>query len=111
MRRAPLLPIALLACAALAGASCGPGYPTVDCQQVVWVLPKHDGARVEVVGSWDGWKAPGVAASPADTPGWQIALLSLPPGEYGYQVVIDGAPRLDPFQPLTTFRGDEEVSL
>jgi hypothetical protein len=97
--------------AALLGGACkGGSYPTVDCHQAIWVRA-GDGASVTVMGSWDGYRAPGVAAGPSGHPGWQWALLTLPPGAYGYQVVVDGVVGLDPFQPLTTFRDDTEVSL
>jgi glycosidase len=99
------------ACSALLLAACGgEPYPSVDCHQVVWVRPARPDAAVEVVGSWDGWRSPGTAAEPAQD-GWVGVLLSLPPGEYGYRVVADGVSSLDRYQPLSTFRGDEEVSL
>ena len=103
----------MAASVAAVGAACkggGPSYPTADCHQVVWAQASA-GSAVRVVGSWDGWGTPGVAAGPSGHPGWQVAILSLPPGEYGYQVVVDGAAGLDPFEPLTTFDGDTEVSL
>jgi glycosidase len=102
---------ALAAGAAVLGGACkGGSYPVVDCHQAVWAKAE-DGVSVSVVGSWDGWSAPGVAAGPSGYPGWQAALLTLPPGQYGYQVVVEGVVGLDPFQPLTTFRDDTEVSL
>ncbi len=112
MHRASLLRIALLAAgAALLGASChGASYPMVDCHQAIWVTAT-EGATVTVLGSWDGWQVPGVAAQPSGYSGWQMALLDLPAGEYGYQIVKDGVVGIDPYQPLTTFRGEEEVSL
>ncbi len=113
MLRAPLLRfLALAAGAAVLGAACsgGASYPTVDCQQPIWARASA-GSAVSVIGSWDGWQSPGVAASPSGQPGWQLARLALPPGQYGYQVVTDGTVGLDPFEPLTTFAGDQEVSL
>jgi glycosidase len=100
------------AATAVLGAACegGPSYPTADCHQVVWAQA-NDGTDVHVIGSWDGWSTPGIAAGPSGHAGWQIAILDLPPGRYGYQVEIDGTVGLDPYQPLTTFRGVEEVSL
>lgn len=101
----------LAASAAAVGAACqGSSYPRVDCHQPVWVAASRD-TSATVIGSWDGWQVPGVAAQPSGHPGWQLALLALPPGSYGYQVVTDGVVGLDPYQPLTTFRGDDEVSL
>lgn len=95
---------------ALAPGCGGDPYPRVDCHQPVWVRAAG-AADVRVIGSWDGWQTPGTPAQSTDQPGWALALLTLPPGAYGYLVSVNGAPRLDPFQPLTTFRGDREVSL
>jgi glycosidase len=113
MRRAKRLLAAPLTAlmATLAASTCGPSYPTVDCQQVVWVKSRDPSANIAIVGSWDDWQKPGIPAVASEEEGWRIAILDLPPGEYGYQVVVDGVAKLDPFQPLTTFRGDREVSL
>jgi len=43
--------------------------------------------------------------------GWYTKRIDLGEGEYGYMVAEDGRRRIDVFNPLTTFRGDEEVSL
>lgn len=94
--------------AALLPACGGEAYPTVDCNQIVWA--KQAQGDLRVIGSWDAWQAPGVAFEPAPD-GWATAKLTLPPGEHGYQIVIDGAPRLDKYQPLSTYRGEQEVSL
>src|SRR5580704_12280753 len=101
---------ALLVSAAALAACSGPTYPAVDCHQPVWVSVAGPDATASVIGSWDGWKLPGVAASPAQD-GWMLALLELPAGEYGYEIVVDGAASLDPNAPLSTYRGDDEVSL
>ena len=100
----------LVAGAALLGGACsGASYPVVDCHQAIWARAAA-GSTVTVMGSWDGWQAPGIAAVPSGPPGWQLALLTLPPGQYGYEVVTDGTVGLDPFEPLTTFVGEREVS-
>ncbi|MFT3767239.1 MAG: alpha-amylase family glycosyl hydrolase [Minicystis sp.] len=96
--------------AAITPACGGDPWPSVDCHQVVWWRPAHTTDEVRVIGSWDGWQTPGIAAEPAED-GWKGALLTLPPGEHGYLITVNGAPRLDKFQPLTTFRGEQEVSL
>jgi glycosidase len=66
--------------------------------------------HVEVVGSFNGWASPGVPLE-AFEDGWQMARVQAPPGEHGYLVVQGGVPKIDQFNPLTTFRGTEEVSL
>src|SRR6185437_13086689 len=99
VRTASLLrAVPIAACTALLVAAChGPSYPMVDCHQPIWAAADA-GATVTVVGSWNGWQAPGVAAQPSAQAGWQIALLELPAGEYGYQVVNDGVAGNDPYQ-------------
>ncbi|HEU4406094.1 MAG TPA: alpha-amylase family glycosyl hydrolase [Polyangiaceae bacterium] len=93
---------------------CGGGAegPLVrDCTPRVWVAPSAPGAAVEVRGSWDGWVTP-LRPAPSGYEGWHVLELSLPPGEYGYLLVEDGAERIDKTNPLTTFRdGKQEVSL
>jgi glycosidase len=76
---------------------------------VIWGKPEKAGNDLRVEGSWDGWSAPQPLERRDD--GWHLLPLDLAPGEYGYRIVEEGAPRLDPYNPLTTFRGEEEVSL
>lgn len=63
-----------------------------------------------MVGSWDGWKEPGTALA-ARSDGWHTARVQAPEGEYGYLISEKGEKRIDAYNPLTTFRGNEEVSL
>jgi glycosidase len=70
------------------------------------------GSLVSIPGSWDDWALPAQRASISlDAPGWQRLDLTLPPGEYGYLVQLDGVASLDGRNALTTFRGEDEVSL
>lgn len=113
-RRRPLL--SALAVALLAGGGCGedsPGAPVRECPAIVWAqAPTGNGARVSVVGSWDGWASPGIALEPFEAdPAWWMARVAVAPGEHGYLIEVDGVRRVDSFNPLTTFRGAEEVSL
>ena len=85
--------------------------PMRDCTSVVWVQPNHAGANVALTGSWNGWNGQSVPVPPHGSDGWDVAWIALPPGEYGYLVVQDGVEQLDALNPLTTFRGDQEVSL
>src|SRR5262245_21104127 len=94
-------------------AACGgeSAYPTRDCATKIWVTPAHRDAAVHVIGSWDDWSSPGQVASSWDDGVHRFATLDLPAGEYGYLIVEDGKTSLDRSQPLTTFRGEDEVSL
>jgi glycosidase len=42
---------------------------------------------------------------------WMVDVVELPPGEQSYVIIEDGVARRDPFEPLTTFEGDREVTL
>lgn len=100
----------ILASLAALGPACDNGdHPVRDCATVIWARAQGSG-ELRVQGSWDNWASPG---RPLESygDGWYLLELSLPPGEYGYLVVEGGEPRVDPYNPLTTFRGDEEVSL
>lgn len=97
-------------------AGCGEEALRRDCTTQVWAQPMHAGARLEVIGSWDGWLTPGILLQPTQEPGWWAARVdaAVPPGEHGYLILEDGAHRLDEHNPLTTFwaeQGDLEVSL
>lgn len=95
--------------------SCGEteaSYPTRDCAPVVWARPAQAGARVEVLGSWNGWASPGIVMQPfEDDASYQFARVDAPPGEHGYLIEESGVRRLDRYNPLSTYRGAEEVSL
>ena len=101
--------------ATLAAASCGVGEaPRRSCVREIWARPGRPGAQVSVIGSWDGWLAPGRPLAAAGIDDWQWTTLGdLAPGEYGYLIYEEGEASLDPHNPLTTFwlERDLEVSL
>ena len=43
-----------------------------------------------VLGSWDGWRAPGISAVPVEPGVWQARQRPLPPGRYAYKFLVDG---------------------
>ena len=95
---------------------CAEEPPRRDCATRVWARPARAGARLEVIGSWDGWLVPGIPLQAASEPGWLVARVDgeVAPGEHGYLVLEDGQHRLDEHNPLTTFwaeKDDLEVSL
>ncbi len=85
-------------------------HPLRDCTSLVWIHPSS-GAQVSLTGSWNGWDGASVPVPSHGSDGWNLAWIQLSPGEYGYLVVEDGVSRLDDTNGLTTFRGEEEVSL
>ncbi|MET0593633.1 MAG: alpha-amylase family glycosyl hydrolase, partial [Polyangiaceae bacterium] len=87
-----------------------PSAPIRDCPRAIWARPVRAGSDIRVVGSWDGWKTPGVLLDARDD-GWHTKRIDVPEGEYGYLISEGGEKRLDIYEPLTTYRDEEEVSL
>ena len=108
-----------LACVAVltAVAGCNASPPGRTCTATIWAQPSRPDAAVSVIGSWNDWYLPGIPLKASDEPPWLVARLDaedVPPGEYGYLLLEDGAHRIDEVNPLTTFwaeQGDLEVSL
>ncbi len=109
--------LALLGLTALTAlTACSDATPRRDCSAHVWAQPSVAGAKLQVIGSWDGWLVPGIPMTAAQEPGWMVARVDgeVQPGEYGYLILEDGAHRLDEHNPRTTFwreKHDLEVSL
>lgn len=73
-----------------------PPVPTTPCGFDVWYKPASPRARVEIVGSWQGFRRPGVTL-PAERPdGWRFLHVDVGPGEYRYVVVDDGTELANP---------------
>lgn len=69
--------------------------PYLDRQAVTFVWHDHQAGQVQVLGSWDAWRAPGLRLA-AIEPGVWRGVLSLPaPGDYQYKFLVDGAVWLD----------------
>lgn len=69
------------------------------CLERFWVRPADRGARVELVGSWDGFSRPGLRLAARDD-GWFTASKALPPGPVRYAFVVDGRWTRDVTEPL-----------
>lgn len=103
------LSVALLLGAALVGVgtSCGEATVRRDCFARIWV--PHGRGYTGVAGDFSDWEPVVPFQHDAD---WDLVRLDLPAGDYGYTLLRGDAPRLDPSNPLTTFRNSgEEVSL
>jgi len=81
-----------------------------DCAHAVWARASRPGATLGLVGSWNDWEGISVPMHKRED-GWYLAYFVLPPGEYGYWIEEDGIARLDDFNPLTTYREQQEVTL
>jgi glycosidase len=78
--------------------------PERDCSVVLWWVGEAE--QVSVVGDWNGWAADTHRLEPHGEqdgqPAWRLQL-HLEPGEYAYQIEVDGEPHNDPFQPLLSW--------
>ncbi len=63
-------PVLAAALAATVVAGCGDDPPRRDCLARIWIPASEHGTTV--VGSWNGWAAPGVVPEPYDG-AWQVA--------------------------------------
>lgn len=104
------LPLLLLPSFSCSGEVTPAPPPKRDCASVVWATANDPGASIGLKGSWNGWDGVSVPMERRDD-GWYVAYFQVPTGEHGYVVVEDGEERLDEYNPLTAFRGDQEVSL
>lgn len=114
MNRRRVLSPALLLAPALAVLSCGSDVPPPErvCAPLVWARRLNPYVDVNVIGSWNQWQPNGIPMKPYEKDdSWWVAELSVGAGEHGYLIVENGVARADEFNPLTTFRGAQEVSL
>ena len=81
-----------------------------SCAITIWHKPAQRGARVEIVGDFNGFARPGMTPEPAQD-GFVALSLELPPGEQRYLIYEDGVPLTDRNVPTTAFEGDKEVTL
>ena len=58
-------------------------------------LHDHSATSVQVLGNWDGWRSPGIAARSIESGFWRTQPVLLPHGQYAYKFLIDGARWLD----------------
>lgn len=74
--------------------------PVVGDGAVRFLLHDHRAREVRVLGSWDGWAAPGLAARRLEPGLWSAELRGLEPGPYAYKFLLDGTRWLaDPANP------------
>lgn len=103
---AAAIPLAVVGCAT------GEDSPAAErsCEITIWHKPSQRGARVEIVGDFNGFARPGRTPEAA-ADGFLALSLELPPGEQRYLVYEDGVPLTDRNVPTTAFHEGTEVSL
>ena len=62
---------------------------------VLFALHDHTAHSVQVLGSWDNWRAPGIVAARSEAGLWQTPPLRLAPGAYTYKFLLDVSRWLD----------------
>jgi serine protease AprX len=80
--------------------------PRVSPSGVDFFLHDHRARQVSVVGSWDGWSRPGLAAQELEPGLWQASLPRPATGENHYKFLLDGKVWLaDPANPSRAHDG------
>ncbi len=88
--------------------------PERDCSVLLWWV--GEASRVSAVGDWNGWNGAMDPLEPYEgqdgEPAWRLQL-QLDPGDYAYQLEVDGERFNDPYQPLLSWDPwtQEETSL
>ncbi len=88
---------------AIAAALRAPGGPLanfpdsldITANGIQFVLYDHDANQVQVMGSWNDWRAPASMLSPRGNGVWIGGIDPLPPGQYSYKFLLDGVRWLD----------------
>jgi len=69
--------------------------PLLSSNGITFSLHDHAASKVQVLGSWDNWQAPGIPVASVEPGYWQSAPLQLPNGRYAYKLLLDGQHWLD----------------
>jgi serine protease AprX len=69
--------------------------PRITSAGITFLLHDRCAKQVQVLGSWDDWRAPGLIAQQVKLGVWHAARTPLPPGRYAYRFILDGARWLD----------------
>jgi serine protease AprX len=69
--------------------------PQSRSQGILFCLHDHSAFIVEVLGSWNNWKSPGVPARMIEPGVWQTPAIHLPSGKHNYKFLIDNKHWLD----------------
>ncbi len=100
---------------ALVVAGCGKPAPAT-CPLTVWYQPAtldvaHASLPPQLIGSWDNWAQPGLAAfetiTADDGTTWRTATLHLPPGTYRYSILVGDLRVFDALNPRSAFIADD----
>lgn len=83
-----------------------PETPQVTPQRILFHLHDRAAQRVEVLGSWNDWRGPGIEAWQTQPGIWRAERAPLPPGRYAYKFLLDGQRWMeDPANPKRLYDG------
>jgi serine protease AprX len=69
--------------------------PRLSPEGISFSLHDHAATTVQVLGSWDDWRSPGIAARPIEPGFWRTQPMPLPVGRHAYKFLLDGKRWLD----------------
>jgi serine protease AprX len=85
--------------------------PIVRDDTIAFVLRDPSARSVAILGSWDGWRTPGVTACETEQGVWNASLPRLPNGSYTYKYLLNNETwMLDPANPLRRVDDDGHVN-
>jgi serine protease AprX len=80
--------------------------PELSAEGITFSLHDNNASRVQVLGSWNDWHAPGIAGTSIEPGYWQTSPLRLSTGRYAYKFLLDDQQWLDdPGNPCKTHDG------
>ena len=69
--------------------------PCLSPEGITFSLHDHAATSVQVLGNWDGWRSPGIAARSIEPGFWRTQPVHLPVGQHAYKFLLDGERWLD----------------
>jgi len=69
--------------------------PRLSPEGITFSLHEHAASSVQVLGSWDDWRAPGIVATSIEPGYWRTLPVHLPAGRYAYKFLLDRQRWLD----------------
>jgi serine protease AprX len=69
--------------------------PCLAPEGITFSLHDHAATSVQVLGTWDGWRSPGIAAGSIEPGFWRTQPVHLPVGQHAYKFLLDGTRWLD----------------
>ena len=69
--------------------------PHLSPEGIRFSLHDHAATSVQVLGSWDGWRSPGIVSALIEPGFWQTQPMHFPVGQHAYKFLIDGTRWLD----------------